>query len=171
MSGPAILPKGLIVYHSTIHDFRPQDINTPCWFSILEEQSHLHLCFKHYGHSCGRLITYKLKQDVKVLDLSHDGYLRMFVNANGNHKLAHLMKTSDMYGGYRNYREQAEVMLVNTDSLEFVGEKDIDLNKQVEYVEKPEGWRMIDRSETAGNTKCCLRLRPRKPKENRIVPM
>ena len=166
----AVLPKGLVVYHSTIHDFDPQEIKTPCWFSVIEEQSHLHLCFKHHGHPCGRLLTYKLREDVKVLDVSSDGYLRMYVNANGNYKLAELMKRSDMYSGYKNYNDQAEVMLVNNSLIEFVGEKHIELNKQVEYVEKPCGWRMVDKQDNDSRTTCCLPRRTKKHARNKIIP-
>ena len=166
----AVLPKGLIVYHSTIHDFDPQDIKTPCWFSVIEEQSHLHLCFKHYGHPCGRLLTYRLREDVKVLDLSCDGYLRMFVNANGNYKLAELMKKSDLYSGYKNYNDQAEVMLVDSDVIEFIGEKDIDLNRQVKYVEKSDGWRMVDKESNDSRAICCIPRRTKKHKRNKIIP-
>ena len=186
-----ILPKGLTIYHSTIHDFEPSNIKTPCWFSTIEEQSHLHLCFKHYGHPCGRLLTYRLRENIKMLDLSQDGYVRMFVNANGNYKLANLMKDSDMYKGYKNYQDQAEIMLVDSSVLEFIGEKEIDLNKQVQYVEKSEGWRMVDAtfngsgdsgdSSDSGDSGhfdvncCCVPRRSREKKyqnkRNHIVPI
>ena len=176
----SVLPKGMTIYHSTIHDFDPNEIKTPCWFSVIEEQSHLHLCFKHYGHPCGKLLTYKLRENVKVLDLSEDGYLRMFVNANGNYRLAELMKDSDMYGGYKNYKDQAEIMLVDNAVLEFVGEKEIDLNKRVRYVEKSEGWRMVDKEcdsdSDRDKTSCCMPSRKNKPprknkKINIVVPI
>ena len=167
----SFLEKGMIIYHSTIHDFDPSDIKTPCWFSIIEEQSHLHLCFKHYGHSGGRLLKYKLRENVKVLDLSCDGYLRMFVNANGSYKLAELMKKSDMYGGYKNYKDQAEIMLVNNDVLEFIGVKDIDLNKQVEYVEKTEGWRMVEESNNTSVISCCFPRSTKKRRKTIIIPI
>ena len=169
----AVLQRGLLIYHSTIHDFDPQEIKTPCWFSVIPEQSHYHLCYKHFGHPCGRLLTYRLRENVTVADLSIDGYLRMIVNANGNYELANLMKGSGVYNGYKNYQDQAEVMLVDTSILEFISEDSIDLNKKVRYIEKNSEWRMIDENNTEVVSicdSCCVPRRRRRGK-NSITPI
>ena len=52
-------------------------------------------------------------------------------------------------------------MLVdNTDILSLLEEKEIDLNKQVKYVEKSEGWRMVNKECNSDSdrdkTSCCM---------------
>ena len=60
----------------------------------------------------------------------------MYVNANGNYKLANKIKKGK-YGkdiiGYINYPEQAEIMLCNNNCIEYIKTEKVDLLHKVKY--------------------------------------
>tara|TARA_B100001123_G_C15174169_1_gene972652 strand:- start:565 stop:1047 length:483 start_codon:yes stop_codon:yes gene_type:complete len=155
-----IIKKGTILYHGTIHDFEPDEMKTPGWFSTLKEQAHNHVCYKYYGYNHGRLLLYRLKQDISVIDLSRCGSSRLFVNAYGNYALADNIKKERRYEGYINFPEQSEVMIIDANNLEFIEEEKIKLNKKVVYIEiaNKNVWRMMEESNEVivkHNTRCC----------------
>ena len=115
-----IIKKGTLLYHGTIYNFEPTEINTPCWFSTIKEQAILHVCYKHYNNPNGMLMIYRLNQDINVVDLTLSGNERLFVNAYGNYALADNIKSEGIYQGYINFPEQSEIMLVNNGLYDFV---------------------------------------------------
>ena len=158
-----VIRKGTLIYHGTAHGFEPDEIKSPAWFSTLPEQAHNHVCYKYYGFSRGRLLCYRIKEDIIVLDLSICGDSRLYVNAFGNYALANNIKKEGRYQGYINFPEQSEVMLVDSSKIEFVNEKAISLNKKVVYIETKNQnvWRMLEKVNTTevivkhNTRKCC----------------
>ena len=158
-----VIRKGTLIYHGTVHDFEPDELKSPAWFSTLSEQAHNHVCYKYFGFSGGRLLCYRVKEDIIVLDLSICGDSRLYVNAFGNYALANNIKREGRYQGYINFPEQSEVMIVDSSKIEFVYEKAISLNKKVVYIETKNQniWRMLEEVNTnevivKHNTrKCC----------------
>jgi len=149
------LPIDTILYHGTIFNFDPDEIRTPCWFSTKESEAINHICYKHYGHPNGKLITYKVIEEIELIDISDNGDVRMYINAYGNHSLAKNIKLNKLKNifshlpeqssagrdslstdnkeldGYINYPEQSEVMMVNINKLKYCTNRHVDLNHRV----------------------------------------
>ena len=133
------LKKNTYLYHGTIYDFDPKDIKTPCWLSLEKNQAHNHISYRHYGNKDGNILVYKVIDNInsiKLIDISENGDIRMYVNGNGNYKLAKNIK-KNKYGndilGYINYPEQAEIMLCNNNCIEYVRTDKVDLLHKVQY--------------------------------------
>ena len=139
-----IIKKGTLLYHGTIYNFEPTEINTPCWFSTIKEQAILHVCYKHYNNPNGMLMIYRLNQDINAVDLTLSGNERLFVNAYGNYALADNIKSEGIYQGYINFPEQSEIMLVNNGLFDFVKQNAICLHKKVKYLQVDNDWRMVE---------------------------
>ena len=158
------LKKNTYLYHGTVYDFDPKDIRTPCWLSLEKNQAHNHISYRHYGNKNGKILIYKVTDkidSIKLIDISDNGDIRMYVNGNGNYKLAKRIKKGK-YGqdilGYVNYPEQAEIMLCNNYCIEFIRSEKVDLSNKVQYkrvdLKKKESWRMtVDKK---NKNKCCL---------------
>ena len=70
------LQKNTYLYHGTIYDFSPNNIKTPCWLSIKKDQAHNHISYKHYGNKNGKILVYKVKENIKsikLIDISENG--------------------------------------------------------------------------------------------------
>jgi len=150
------IKKGTLIYHGTIHNFDPKDIRVPSWFSTLENQAYFHVCYRHYLHENGRLLTYCLNKDVNVIDLAKSGDNRMFVNAYGNYAFANNIMKNTEYDGYLNFPDQAEIMLSKCECLDFIKETKIVLNKRVKYVNLKNNWRMMEDIGGVDNRCCCI---------------
>lgn len=141
-----ILDSDTILYHGTIHDFEMGDINTPCWFSKYKDQAINHVRYKHYGNPNGFLLSYRVKFPLILYDISNDGDIRMDINANGNHVVAHKFYCKlygDEFDGYINLPEQGEIMLITKQFLQPLNRINIDLNKKVQYCNiDGTNWRM-----------------------------
>ena len=148
------IKKNTILYHGTKNEFDMNNIKTPCWFSTIKEQSINHLCYRHYSEN-GLILTYKLKNDIRLIDISNDGDIRIFINANGNYKLAEKIKNKEFgnINGYCNFPEQAEIMLTSKKNLEPIKKEYIKLNHKVKYKRiNKNNWRMKE------DRQCCTIL-------------
>ena len=145
------IKKGTFLFHGTIYTFDGKQIRGVSWFSLEREQAINHICYRHYKNPNGRILTYVVKHDINLIDLSKQGDLRIFANANGNHALANLLLNSSDYSkyeGYINFSEQAEVMIINVGCLNFVADVRVTLNRLVKYVQvENSNWRMVTRTD------------------------
>ena len=154
-----ILKAGTVLYHGTIHDFDIDQINMPCWFSKYKDQAINHVQYKHYGYQSGFLLTYRLKDDTVLYDISNDGDIRMDINSNGNYEIAHKFyykHYGDEFAGYINIPEQGEIMLVRRSYITPLNKIHIDLGQKVHYCNiDGQNWRMKVKNEKKV-TKCCI---------------
>ena len=58
------LNKDTILYHGTICDFEPNDLKLPTWLSIDRDQAHNHICYKYFGQSNGKILTFMTKNKI-----------------------------------------------------------------------------------------------------------
>ena len=146
-----LIKRGTFLFHGTIYSFDGKQIRGISWFSLEREQAINHICYRHYKNPNGRILTYVVKHDINLIDLSKQGELRIFANANGNHALANLLLNSSEYSryeGYINFPEQAEVMIINVGCLDFVADVHVTLNRLVKYVQvENNNWRMVTKTD------------------------
>ena len=144
-----LLLEGTTIYHGTIHDFDMNQINMPCWFSLYRDQAINHVRYKHFGNKNGFLLSYRIKNSVKLYDISKDGDIRMDINANGNYDVAYKFfckQYGDEFGGYINLPEQGEIMIIRNMYIEPLNKIHIDLNRRVEYCNiDGKNWRMKEK--------------------------
>ena len=141
-----------IVYHGTLNDFNPNDIKSPCWFSIEEEQSVKWIYYKYKKNKCqglktGYLHKFKFVEKPVLLDINDDSDYRLDINANGNYNFSQKIMNGDYgeYDGYINLEDQAEIMLCNPSKyLKVVETTKIQIEKvyDLTYQKTPKGWRL-----------------------------
>ena len=156
-----VLKEGTLLYHGTINDFDMNIINIPCWFSKFKDQAINHVMYKHFGHTGGFLLTYRLLRDIVLYDISKDGDIRLDINKYGNYRLAnkfYYKEYGDEFEGYINIPEQGEIMLIRRGNLEPINKIHIDLNRHVEYCNiDGENWRMVPKKEKKKSIfTCCF---------------
>ena len=108
-----------------------------------------------------------------MIDLSKQGDLRIFANANGNHALANLLLNSSEYSryeGYINFPEQAEVMIINVGCLDFVADVHVTLNRLVKYVQvENNNWRMVTKTDDIDDISDITVLNDSQPSEQQHI--
>jgi len=149
-----LLKKDTILYHGTVYNFEPTQIKTPCWFSTIKSEAINHICYRHRGNTNGKILKYKVTKDIELLDISKNGELRLYMNSNGNYKLAKYIAKGkwNNKNGYINYPDQAEVMLVALSHILYIDTEYVDLSHRVIYKRVGFDWRMKN------DTKSCCTL-------------
>lgn len=141
-----------IVYHGTLTDFNPHNINSPSWFSIEEDQSVKWIYYKYKKNKCegikiGYLHKFQLIEKPNLLDINTDSDYRLEINANGNYNFSQKIINGDYgnYDGYINLEDQAELMLCNPSKfLNVLETTKIQIEKvyDLSYQKTPNGWRL-----------------------------
>uniref|UniRef100_A0A6C0JEM5 Uncharacterized protein n=1 Tax=viral metagenome TaxID=1070528 RepID=A0A6C0JEM5_9ZZZZ len=140
------------VYHGTLNDFDPNNINSPSWFSIEEDQSVKWIYYKYKKNKClglktGYLHKFRLKRKPNLLDINTNSDYRLEINANGNYYFSQKLINGD-YGnhdGYINLEDQAELMLCNPSKfLEILETTKIQIERvyDLNYQKTSKGWRL-----------------------------
>ena len=154
------LQPNTIIYHGTIHDFEPNDLKFPAWFSFDLEQAHNHIAYKYDKNSEGKILQYKTNIFINLIDISDDGDFHLYINEKGNKALANDI-ANGIYGdvmGYVNYPEQNEIMLCNImhnnqNIVNYQKTSSVKLFHTVSYRRYGNDWRM---KENKKQKHCCV---------------
>ena len=140
------------IYHGTLNNFDPKDINEPSWFTIEEEQSIKWIFYKYNklnkSDNIGYIHKFEFIKIPNLINLDIETNLRLEINAYGNHKFSQKIKNGDFgnYDGYINLEDQAEIMLIEPlKFIKIVSSKNINvlMNKSLKYTKTKFGWRLI----------------------------
>ncbi len=146
------IPRLEILYHGTLNSFDPQNINSPSWFSIEEEQSAKWIYYKYKknnytGKKTGYLHKFKIIEQPKLLDVNVNSDCRLEINAHGNYNFSQKILRGDYgdYDGYINLEDQAEIMLCHPLKFITIDETtkiDIEKVTNLNYQKTTKGWRL-----------------------------
>lgn len=143
-----------IIYHGTLNNFSPSEINSPSWFSIEEDQSVKWIYYKYKKNNCvgiktGYLHKFKFIKTPNLLDINNDinNNYRLEINAYGNNMFSDRIMKGEYgdYDGYINLEDQAEIMLCNPSKfLKIIETTKIEIEKvyELSYQKTPNGWRL-----------------------------
>ena len=54
------IKSGKFIYHGTINNFNPNDLNYPAWFSFDIDQAHNHIAYRYHKDTNGSILKYKI---------------------------------------------------------------------------------------------------------------
>ena len=145
-------PELNIIYHGTLNNFIPSEINSPSWFSIEEDQSVKWIYYKYKKNNCvglktGYLHKFKVINNPNLLDVNTNTNYRLEINAHGNNNFSKRIMNGDFgsYDGYINLEDQAEIMLCTPSKfLKVIETTKIQIEKvyDLSYQKTSKGWRL-----------------------------
>ena len=153
------IPAGTYLYHATPNIYEPSNIKPLMWFTTNSEQARNHASYKYFGCPNARLLVYKTKVPIKIIDLSLSlhkfDYLKIF----GRDLFAKSLTEEGHYAGWMIHEAQTEFTLCNYNVIETVGVRNIYFDTKIVYSPLVDNceykWGIIEVKPSRSWWRCC----------------
>lgn len=127
------IPAGTYIYHATPYQFEPKNIKQMSWFTTVPNQAINHASYKYFGCPNARLLVYKTKEPLKILELSLSLHKLEYFKAFGRELFAKSLLDENKYAGWMVHEGQAEFTLCNYNNIEVVSDRITYFDKKIIY--------------------------------------
>jgi hypothetical protein len=153
------IPEGTYIYHATPLRFEAEDIQKFTWFSTNSEQAITHASYKHFGCPNARLLVYKTKVPIKIVELSLSLYKLDNFRDFGRELFAKSLIEEGQYAGWMIHESQAEFTLCKNDVIQVVSDRLASFDSKVVYtplrINCDYKWGLIEVKPSRSWWKCC----------------
>lgn len=127
------IPAGTYLYHATPYHFEQSDIKPLMWFTTNPEQARNHASYKHFGCPKARLLVYKTKVPLKIIELSLSLHKLEYFKVFGRELFAKSLIEDGHYAGWMMHEAQTEFTLCNYNDIEAVGIRNTYFDTKIVY--------------------------------------